>query len=278
MSNFAKIFKYITMKKVVIILSVMAFIAGCCGGGQSPKSTEIPFETVVVSDSVMVMEDYVFHFNFSLLEFPTIKDKQLLDKIYVPADIQADDYSKEGLLAAIKKYQENEVEGANQVEGAKMAYDANDEGQKLSEYFCAMGIFSQSDGLLTIGYQRGCYLNGAAHPWYSEQYRVFDLQANKMIANTDVFKDVNDERLGEILMQYLEKYLEPVEYTVENVKTFIDADKILVNSNFYFNETEITFVYNQYEIAPYAIGVIYVTIPFAEIGDYLRPSFSAYLK
>jgi len=263
------------MKKVVIILSVMAFIAGCCGGGQSPKSTEnnaLVYEAVLVSDSVMVMEDYFFHFNFSLWEFPTITDKDLLNKIYAPANIQADDYSKEGLLAAIRKYQ------AKEVEEAREAYVADIDGSQLSEYFCNTGVSTQCN-VLTVSYERGGYFSGAAHPWYLEMYSVFDLQTNKMLETTDVFKDVNDEQLYAIFTQYLEKYLEGAEYTLEDVKDFlIYADKIPISDNFYFNETEIAFVYNQYEIAPYAVGVIYVIIPFAEIGDYLQPSFSAYLK
>jgi hypothetical protein len=44
-----------------------------------------------------------------------------------------------------------------------------------------------------------------------------------------------------------------------------------LNENYGFGETSLTFFYNQYEVAPYSMGVTEVEIPYAEIAHLLRP-------
>lgn len=51
----------------------------------------------------------------------------------------------------------------------------------------------------------------------------------------------------------------------------INVDDLTVSPNFYFDDYEIVFVYNQYEIAPYALGIIKVRVPFFAIADALTP-------
>ena len=43
-----------------------------------------------------------------------------------------------------------------------------------------------------------------------------------------------------------------------------------LNENFVFNENSMDFLYNQYEIAPYAAGMIYLSIPMDKIQYLLK--------
>lgn len=43
-----------------------------------------------------------------------------------------------------------------------------------------------------------------------------------------------------------------------------------LNRNFSFENKTLTFIFNQYEIAPYSMGVFYIELPFAEINDLLK--------
>lgn len=43
-----------------------------------------------------------------------------------------------------------------------------------------------------------------------------------------------------------------------------------LNRNFSFENKTLTFVFNQYEIAPYSMGVFYIELPFSEINDLLK--------
>ena len=42
------------------------------------------------------------------------------------------------------------------------------------------------------------------------------------------------------------------------------------NGNFKLSEEGITYIYGQYEIGPYYLGIIKVTIPWDELGDLVR--------
>lgn len=43
-----------------------------------------------------------------------------------------------------------------------------------------------------------------------------------------------------------------------------------LNRNFSFENKTLTFIFNQYEIAPYSMGVFYIEFPFSEINDLLK--------
>ena len=52
-----------------------------------------------------------------------------------------------------------------------------------------------------------------------------------------------------------------------------EPGKLSYNQNFYFDSQGITFVYGQYEIAPYAAGIIPIHIPYSKIMEALKPDF-----
>ena len=54
--------------------------------------------------------------------------------------------------------------------------------------------------------------------------------------------------------------------------------EIPLNNNFYFDQENLYFLYNQYEITAYAAGTVLIKIPFTEIKPLLTPEFKASLK
>ena len=54
-------------------------------------------------------------------------------------------------------------------------------------------------------------------------------------------------------------------------KGFFTIEDIVPNNNFFLDEEGIHYAYNQYEIAPYAMGVISVTVPYTDLEDILIP-------
>lgn len=55
------------------------------------------------------------------------------------------------------------------------------------------------------------------------------------------------------------------------MRGFFTIEDIVPNNNFWLNEEGIHYSYNQYEIAPYSMGVINVTVPYADLSDILLP-------
>ena len=49
----------------------------------------------------------------------------------------------------------------------------------------------------------------------------------------------------------------------------IDMDNVNVTENFFVDDESIHWIYNPYEIAPYALGAIEVSIPYSDIERYM---------
>jgi hypothetical protein len=52
---------------------------------------------------------------------------------------------------------------------------------------------------------------------------------------------------------------------------FFALEDIVPNNNFWLDRENIHYTYNQYEIAPYAMGVIDVSVPYSGLSDILLP-------
>lgn len=55
------------------------------------------------------------------------------------------------------------------------------------------------------------------------------------------------------------------------MRGFFTIEDIAPNNNFWLNDEGIHYSYNQYEIAPYSMGVIDVVVPYTELEDIILP-------
>lgn len=63
----------------------------------------------------------------------------------------------------------------------------------------------------------------------------------------------------------------PNEMSYGEFGMWFENDVFALNDNFYFTNDEMVFVYNPYEIAPYAGGTIELRIPLSELEGIIRP-------
>lgn len=52
---------------------------------------------------------------------------------------------------------------------------------------------------------------------------------------------------------------------------FFDVADIELNKNFYVNKEGITYTYNEYDIAGYALGTIEILLSYKDISGYMIP-------
>ena len=93
----------------------------------------------------------------------------------------------------------------------------------------------------------------------------FDLANGSLITAKGFFKDGYEERLSTLLSSHLPEALQEPGDT-----PMLFTKDIRPNGNFRVSETGITYIYNQYEIGPYVLGAVEVTIPWSELKDLLR--------
>lgn len=119
-------------------------------------------------------------------------------------------------------------------------------------------------GILSYTVTKYAYLGGA-HGMTSITALNFDLDNGSLITEMGFFKDGYEERLSTLLSSHLPEALRDPEDI-----DMLTTEDIQPNGNFRITEAGITYIYNQYEIGPYVLGAVEVTIPWSELKDLLR--------
>jgi hypothetical protein len=109
---------------------------------------------------------------------------------------------------------------------------------------------------------------GGAHGLQTRQFTVVNLWTGKEVMLKDVFKEDSESGLISLLSNkiHMMNHL-PTSQSLKDAGFYTDTVKPA--DNFYITPDGIGFYYNQYDIAPYALGPVDVFIPFSELKDYL---------
>ncbi|MCF3109890.1 DUF3298 and DUF4163 domain-containing protein [Niabella sp. CC-SYL272] len=111
---------------------------------------------------------------------------------------------------------------------------------------------------------------GGAHGMYGQTMLCLDMQQQKALALSDVLK-VDSATLQPILERQLR-----ARYKIAPDKPLTDIlfdERLALTDNFYFTTKGIGFIYQPYEVAAYAVGVVDVWVPYADLRPYLQPAF-----
>lgn len=106
---------------------------------------------------------------------------------------------------------------------------------------------------------------GGAHGMTSETILNFNTEDGSLIGETEFFQAGYEERLSSLLSMHLPQSLPQPSDTA-----LLFTRDIRPNGNFRVSEKGVTYIYNQYEIGPYSMGLIEITIPWDELNDLLR--------
>lgn len=130
-------------------------------------------------------------------------------------------------------------------------------------------IFNEKDWL-SMAYSAYSY-GGGAHGNYASAVATYDLTQKRVLKLSDVFlpkfdKTLNTALTNAVRRQFSLKKTEPL-------SSVLFDNSIEYTNNFCITKKGITFVYNPYEIAAYAMGEIHLFIPFEEIKSVVNPRF-----
>lgn len=101
---------------------------------------------------------------------------------------------------------------------------------------------------------------GGAHGMTAETALNFDMKTGNLLTESDFFKEGYKDRLPGLLSSHLAESLENPSDT-----SMLFTQEIGPNGNFAIGEKGVTYIYNQYEIGPYVMGAIRVTVPWEEL-------------
>ena len=112
---------------------------------------------------------------------------------------------------------------------------------------------------------------GGAHP--NSYYAVlnFNPETGEEIVLGNILKEDYDEPLTEILINNLAKQLQVEDIEGIKEKGYLYQDyEMFISNNFILDNEKIVFIYNKYEIAPYAVGDIMIDVTYEELKDLLK--------
>lgn len=122
-------------------------------------------------------------------------------------------------------------------------------------------------GLEFTGYQ----FTGGAHGATFTRYVNWDVAAKKKILLDDIFKGNYEAELTKIGEKIFRKQENLGDTASLAANYFFKDAKFSLNQNFLITPIGIKFLYNQYEIKPYAAGQTTLEIPYTEIKTLLKP-------
>lgn len=114
------------------------------------------------------------------------------------------------------------------------------------------------------------FMYGGAHPTTNYFYLNFCSKTGKEIELNDVFTEGFEDALNEKLIGALEKHLGVSTLDEVKEKGFLTMNGMFPSNNFLLEKDSIKFMYNQYDIAPYALGQTELSLAYSNLADILK--------
>ncbi|MGM9824892.1 MAG: RsiV family protein [Paludibacteraceae bacterium] len=112
--------------------------------------------------------------------------------------------------------------------------------------------------------------NGGAHGNRYLLIQNYDLQTGDAVSEQELFIDDYYEPLKALLLEALIAQTDEAETKKDLRRLGYSVADVVPNENFYVTPEGITYVYNPYEIAPYAMGCIQISLPWDTVRHLLR--------
>lgn len=135
----------------------------------------------------------------------------------------------------------------------------------------SVGIVFTTKNMITLLFEEYGY-TGGAHPYSGARYSVLSLADGNQITLDDLLKPGHDAALnvaGERIFRETRELKE--EETLEEQGFSFPNDVFSLNDNFGVLKEGLDFIFNSYEIAPYALGPTQFTVPYEDIQELISP-------
>jgi len=134
-----------------------------------------------------------------------------------------------------------------------------------------IAVIRQDSSLLTLKI-KGYTYQGGAHGSTQTLFINWNTKANKPIGLKDLLIDGYQHQLDSVGESIFRKQEKLSDTTSLKTNYFFYKDKFSLNDNFLITPTGLSFLYNEYEIKPYAAGQTELFIPYQQIKSLLKPN------
>ena len=110
---------------------------------------------------------------------------------------------------------------------------------------------------------------GGAHGSYNAAYTNINMRNGNVLKTKDIFNKGYENPLNKLIEQKIRQHFE-IKPNQSLTDYGLFDNKVNFNDNFAITKDGLEFLYNQYEIAPYAMGVIEVKLSYKELDGILN--------
>ncbi len=110
---------------------------------------------------------------------------------------------------------------------------------------------------------------GGAHPMYFRSFLNLDLKEMRPLRLDDIFIGEYTEPLTDLLWEQLMKDQKADSREALLEEGYASTGELTPTENFYLGKDKITFYYNVYELAPYYMGPIQISLPYSAVSHML---------
>ena len=266
--------------KVLFALSLLGVLCISCNSvSKSHPENKVDYDSISVEKTYHLLDNpdnpnCDLHIKFV---YPSsVKDISLQDiQQFFVTSYFGDAYEKLSPEDAVKKYTQDYLNSYKELEADyKEELKRSEDGAPVSSWFSYYELSSNEINFnqygvisYTVNFEN---YTGGAHGSHAHNHFVLSAETGKQINEEDIFIENYEEALAEILVNQIAKEnnaANPKE--LENMG-FFSVEEIFPNNNFMIDNTGITYTFNEYEIAAYAVGAIEVHLPFEALQNILK--------
>ena len=160
--------------------------------------------------------------------------------------------------------------------------ESPEEFMYLYEYHNSYGFIYRDNSIISINRMMYCYAGGA-HGNLEYRPIVYSLENGKILNEkvSDLVYSIEDKKLIALLRKKLieqmkERYSDEDNSDEELKRGYFDFETIRLNDHYEVNALGINFVYNQYEVASYAAGIITISFTYEELKPFVKKDSKLY--
>jgi hypothetical protein len=279
------------MKRIFYLLLISLTVASCSGVKKKGVNV-VTFDSIVMQEKIMLHPNLPDTIPYATLDinfvypakFGSKEQLQKLQSIFyekVLGEFCTNASSPDSAIASyMNGYVDMYREISSDFDEMLIEYGKHNLPYHRFSYYRSISnnIIYKDESLLSFSAHYTDY-QGGAHGIYIQENITVNLNTIEKIQETDIFIPNYKEPLAQVIRKkLLENLREIYDGDDEYLKQyFFEFNNIYPNNNFLIDDKGLNYVYNVYEIAPYASGMFEVFIPYSEITHLLNMEIFAEL-
>ena len=222
------------------------------------------------NDTTLPFSDVKFEYTFPV-KFNNKEDLNRLQQIFNGTFFNDESYDSLEPQEALNEYLRNYTAEYREIADQYRQDKATLESDQMPSWYWyyhykTNEILFNDNNIVSYSVEHSDY-TGGAHGSLFVLCSTIDLNKLTTVTEEDIFKPNYFQFLTSKIIEKLMVKYDVTEPEQLIGKGFFDINEIAPNNNFWMNNEGVHYVYNQYEIAPYSMGPVEVTIPFTELDS-----------